>query len=582
MGLEAQTSLWARPLARTQVRTLRDYQVAAIAAVDKAWETHQSVLLHMATGTGKTLIFAEIIKRFKGRVLILAHRDELISQTIDVVSEHTGERVGVEQGPFYSDRERIVVGSVQTVYRPKRYKRMLALGGFDLVVIDECHHWRAPTYNQALEAFTFCKILGVTATPDRGDGKALGTFIDVVAYKFDILDGIRQGYLAPIEGHAVHIEAIDLTRVRTVRGDLHTGELDERVCRAVEGIVKTTLDRWPDHKAIAFFPQKRSANLAAARFNLLRPGIAACVTDDTPTDERRDIIARCKRGEFQILCGVLIFTEGFDWPDCDLIINARPTKSRALYTQMIGRGTRTLPGVVDGLNTADARISAISCSSKPHCKVADFVGNSGLHSLISPIDVLGGDYSELVVKKAKELAKIEGPGDPIDQLERATLELKALAASVQASSVKHSVREFDPFSIFNSKMPSLEKFDTTPLSTPQAEFLAKATGLDRQKLGKMSKTSAGKLISTIQVRKRHRLATFRQLCRLKEFGLDKVNISAGAASRGMAYMAAEHWNRDNIDPQTLHKIVVGEEKPRRTHKLKEHHESSNHRRRTWP
>lgn len=542
----AQTALFPEPAKAKRNTHLRYYQDDAVAAVFKSWESHKRVLLNMATGLGKTVIFCEIAKLFQGRVLVLAHRDELISQTIDKLTELTGEHIGLEQASAYSGKERIVVGSVQTVCRKDRYERMQKLGGFDLVICDEVHHFIAKTYKRAIDAFPNAFLLGVTATPDRGDKRALGQILEHCAYRFDILAGIDAGYLVPLEGVHVSIDAIDLSNVRTVAGDLNRSDLDNAVCKGVEGIVRATLDNWPDRKAIAFWPKKRSARLACERFNFYRPGIAECLDDDTPRDERRDIIARCRSGDVQILCNVLIATEGFDWPECSLIVDARPTKSRALYTQKIGRGTRVLSNTVDsvrGVEGARQRQQYIADSDKPKCVIADFVGNAGRHDLRSPIDVLSGGYSEAEVKMAKKLAKDEGKGDPIDQLERARLELLAMAASLAASRVVHSRQRFDPFAVLDiPQLPQSWRDDVT--ATPgQLSYLKRYMKLTDKECEAYSKQQASRLISEAERRRKAGLCSFAQLKQLKKHGIGSLEITKSQAGDCMSYLQNNGWGR---------------------------------------
>lgn len=539
---------------------LRYYQYEAVDAVIKAWDQYQRVLLVMATGTGKTIVFADIAAQFDGRVLVLAHRDELISQTIDVLAKRTGEHIGLEQGPFYSGKERIVVGSVQTVYRKERYERMQALGGFKLVIVDETHHYVAKTYRQAIGAFPDAKVLGVTATPDRGDGKALGQILDTRAYHFDILAAGNAGYLVPLEGAHVTIKEIDLSTVKTTAGDLNRNQLDIAVMRGVEGIVKAILDRWPTRKTIAFFPKKRSARLACERFNYHDPGSAAVVDDDTPKDERRDIIARCRSGEIRVLCNCMIATEGFDWPEASLIAIARPTKSRGLYTQMIGRGLRVLPGTVedhDGPECAEERKACIAFSEKRDCVIADFVGNAGKHSLISPIDVLAGDYRPAVVKKAKEIAKEEGTGDPIDQLARAELEVKVLAAQMKASKVTHSATQFNPFGVLNMKGPPVGEYDRKPMSDKQSAYLRRYLELTPGDMENLGKREATRLIGAEETRRRLHLASFPQLKVLRKHGVTYLNISKRNAAAALAYVRQHRSGVARMSMTHLNALVRG-------------------------
>lgn len=414
------------------------------------------------------------------------------------------------------------------------------------VLVHNCHHFVAKTYKRAIDAFPNAYVLGVTATPDRGDKRALGQILETCAYRFDILAGIDAGYLVPLEGHHVSIDAIDLSNVRTVAGDLNRTELDDAVCKGVEGIVKAVLDNWPDRKTIAFWPKKRSARLACERFNFYRPGIAECLDNDTPRDERRDIIRRCRAGDIQILCNVLIATEGFDWPECSLIADARPTKSRALYTQKIGRGTRVLSNTVDsvrGVEGARQRQQFIADSDKPKCVIADFVGNSGRHDLRSPIDVLSGGYSEAEVKMAKKLAKDEGKGDPIDQLERARLELKAMAASLAASRVVHSACRFDPFAVLDIPELPASWRDEEGMSPKQASYLKRYMKLTDRECESYGKRQASRLITEAERRRKMGLASFAQLKQLKKHGIDSLKITRSQAGDCMGYLQENGWGR---------------------------------------
>lgn len=523
---------------------LRYYQDEAVAAIFKQWETHRSVLLHMATGTGKTVIFSDIARQCIGRVLVLCHRKELIDQAVFALECATGESIGVEQGLLVSQQQRIVVGSVQTVYREHRFQHMQAMGGFDTLVIDEGHHYLAPTYKAAVDAFPNAHKLYVSATPERGDHAAMGQIIDTVAYKFDILDGIKAGYLTPFEGRQVFIKEINLADVKTTRGDLDQSQLDIQVCKGVESIVATVLKEWPNRRGLAFFPKKRSARLACERFNAAKPGCAACVDDDTEEGERKQIISDCHAGKYQFLCGVMIFTEGFDWPACDLIINARQTKSTSLYTQILGRGSRPLPGLVDsakGPEGAEARRELIATSAKPRCIVADFAGNAGKHRLCSPVDVLGGNFTLPEVTLAKKLEKEESDGDEPkeaqDYLTMAREQLLELARLMQGSTVSHTIRVFSPFGVLNMKTVAPNVLtDKAPATVNQVNALVRLTGESSQKMQDMSKVGASRLLGNLAIRRKFHLATYQQLKTLKEHGIDNTRISIIKANSAMEYL----------------------------------------------
>lgn len=541
---------------------LRWYQREAVEGVQSALQQEDSTLLVMATGLGKTRCFGAVAGDWDGRVLVLAHRDELVQQAIKRLEGLTNEFIGLEQAQFRSDRERIVVGSVQTVTRPKRLERLDRNGGFSLVICDEAHRYLAPTYQRVVEHYLDrgARVLGVTATPDRGDERALGQLFHSVAYEFDIVDGVDQGYLVPLRGERVHLDSIDLSGVRSSRGDLQVGALDEAMLEAVEGIVKSILDRWPDRCGPVFFPGKRSAEYAAERFNALRPGCAAFITDDTDREVRREIIRQCHRGDIQFLCNCLIATEGFDWPAASLVGMGRPTKSRSLYAQMAGRGTRPLPMVVDGFDgkhNADVRHRLIAVSPKPDCVLADFVGNSGKHSLMGPEDILGGRYSEAEVKRAKEKAEKEEGGDPREYLEQARREIQAMAASLR-SQVTARAEAFDPFSIFRLKHDQQTelRYGGSP-ATPKQKAALERMGVDQEDLKEISKRGATKLIGTAIARRKKGLATFKQLRVLARWGWTNPSISFERARAALDYLRQVNWGKDGMyDPHHFRAILT--------------------------
>lgn len=548
---------------------LRYYQREAIESAEGSWALGiRSILLHMATGTGKTIIFAELVRRHlkkrpDGRVLILCHRKELIAQTVRKLKAITGEEIGIEQGPNYSHKERIVVASVATIHRAERLERFGVLGRPTLIVIDEGHHYVANTYIIPIQAFPDADKVFVTATAKRGDGKALGIIIDEVAYKFDIIDGVKAGYLCPYVGRGVRIQEIDLSDVTTVAGDLHQSQLDDAICKGVESIVSTVLKEWPDRKGLAFFPKKRSARLAAERFNALKPGCAAVVDDDTPEDERRQIIDDVRAGEVQYLCSCMIFTEGFDWPECSLIINGRPTKSPSLYIQMVGRGARVLPGIVDDLTEEDQaaeRRSLVEASGKPRCVIADFVGDAGVHSLVSTIDALGGSYSPAEVKKAKELEEEKKDSgeemDPTETLEVARLAVRALAEKMKNARVQHTVHKFDPFGVMgpitDKRAKELGNYDKgVPATEKQVQFLTHLTGRKSDEIRHMTKTAAGWLIGDHFVRRRFGLADTRDAGELAKFGISDRKISQAKAAEAVAYLRQQDFGRKGVIDQRV-------------------------------
>lgn len=421
--------------------TLRPYQVEALDRVAAAEARGVRRQLGVAaTGLGKTVMFCALAERRGGRTLILAHRDELVSQAEAKVREVWPEAsVGVVKAERDEVRADVVVASVQTLARPARLARLVAAWDdpsilfkppepFGLVVVDEAHHATADTYRAVLGALRAgepetctcghpraahvavdegystrsieCSggigadpgctcgapeyaplgplLLGVTATPDRGDGKGLDDLFDEVTFSYDLLWGIRAGYLSDLRGLRVQVANLDLSNVKVSRGDYDAGAAG----RAMEaaGVQHNVVTAWqahaPDRRTLVFTPTVEVARLVADEF--MHRGVAAgYVHGGTPLDQRRQLLADYEAGRVQVLANCAVLTEGFDAPRTDCVVVARPTKSRGLYAQMVGRGTRRHP-------------------DKTECLVLDVVGATAAHSLVTVPSLFGLDkgYAE--------------------------------------------------------------------------------------------------------------------------------------------------------------------------------------------
>jgi superfamily II DNA or RNA helicase len=542
---------------------LRYYQREAVEAILAALETNRSALLVLATGLGKTQVFAAIAKHWAGRVLVMAHRRELVDQGRKRIEQMSGEMVEVEQAQWRSNGGRVVMASTQTMYGKDRLAEFEA-DEFDLVVVDEAHHYVAPAYRRPLDYFESAKLIGVTATPDRTDEMALGKIFDEVAYVMDIYNGIQEGWLVPLECQEVFIDDVDLDVVGTNKGDLVGSQLDEAMLAGGEGIVKATLKYAGERNGIIFTPGVKTAHYVAQALNRERPGCAAALDEKTPDDERRQITRDFQGGRLQYLSNCMIATEGFDAPQTGAIIQARPTKSRSLYAQMIGRGTRTLDGLLRGLdekNQAVARRDRIAASGKPNCLVLDCVGNNQRHDLVNAAEVLGGKYGEETVKRAKRKIREDG-GDVMMLLEDAHAEMER-AAKATRSRVKTRSRKFDPFEVLHVDGQEVheyvQRFGFKPMSEGQENALKKF-GLKPDQLkdadGPLSMMAATKLIGTCITRSRLGLASFGQLNVLKRHGIDDINLKFNRCSEAIDYLANNEWGKgDEYSAGKLHEIL---------------------------
>ena len=341
---------------------LRPYQLTAVNAVYEEWKTVRSTMLNMATGLGKSVCFAETMRRWdvstQGKILLIAHRRELILQAIGHALR-AGLTSGIEMaGKHATGEEDVIVASVQTLIatrkcsichgegcddcyngKVKRFTRFNPRD-FGLIVCDEFHHFTAKSNRSVMAWFAqnpLQKTLGVTATPRRADKAGLHNICDSVAYTMDLKTAIDEGWLVPIRQKFVTVEGLDISNV-DVRGDkLNEGQVeaaflgtDEDEERRLHAIVKPTIDEAAGRKTLVFAAGKDHATKLAACFAAHGVEVGV-VVEDTDPSERADLIARYSTGELQVLVNVMVFTEGFDAPATEIIANCRPTQSESLY-----------------------------------------------------------------------------------------------------------------------------------------------------------------------------------------------------------------------------------------------------------
>lgn len=326
---------------------LRDYQLEALEAVNREYKSKvRKQLIVLPTGTGKTIIFSAIAKDWNVRTLILAHRDELINQAVDKLKLFWADAdVGVVKADRAEYDHQVVVGSVQSCMHKKRLAR-LKEQNFQLLIVDEAHHAAANSYQKIIKKLGFLRnsgkqlLLGFTATPDRCDKLGLGDTFQKIVFMRSISTMIDQGYLSKILGRRC-LTSISLDKVRTTHGDFQIGDLAAAVNVQERNayVVDKFLEYAKDRKAVAFCTDVQHCHDLAAAFNA-RGIPAKAVWGAMPIDDRRQTLTELKDGTIKVCtsCGVL--TEGWDESSINCVLMARPTKSRGLYVQCIGRGLR--------------------------------------------------------------------------------------------------------------------------------------------------------------------------------------------------------------------------------------------------
>lgn len=378
---------------------LRPYQSEAKTAVFEQWnEGKNKTLVVLPTGCGKTIVFAKIteecVKQGK-RVLILAHRGELLDQATDKLRKATGLESAVEKaeqtclGSWF----RVVVGSVQTLMREKRLTNF-DNDYFDTIIIDEAHHAISDSYTKILDYFSQAQVLGVTATPDRGDMKNLGQVFDSLAYEYTLPKAIKEGYLSPIKAVTIPLK-LDLSGVATQAGDFKASDIDTALDPYLYSIADEMQKYCKDRKTVVFLPLVKTSQ--KFRDILNSKGFKAAEVNGESHD-RAEILSDFDSGKYNVLCNSMLLTEGWDCPSVDCVVVLRPTKVRGLYCQMVGRGTRL-------------------CEGKTELLLLDFLWHTERHELCRPAHLIC-ENKEVAQKMTENMADNAGFEIDIEEAEQ--------------------------------------------------------------------------------------------------------------------------------------------------------------------
>lgn len=572
----------------------RDYQEEDVSAIIREWESVRSTLYVAATGLGKTFVMAEAVeRRLPKRALLLAHRSELIWQARNAFLRR-GIECDIEKGELVAgtnmfNKAPVVLATVQTMSSGKKeFKRMTRFNPMDFgtLLYDESHRAVSSGNKKIVKYFLDrnpeLKVLGVTATPDRHDEEALGQLFETVAAERDILFGVDNGWLVEPRQQMVHVGGLDFSHLKTRAGDLNGDQLasimesEEPVQRVVQATLEAQFGL-EDNSLLAMAPEEWGSFLLSQRepkrtivftvsvnqaemlsniFNRVIPGLSNWVCGKTKDDERVNIFSAFDTGKTAILVNCGVTTEGYDNPFVELISVARPTLSRSLYAQMIGRGTRPLPGVVDGLDNRMKRLMAIAHSPKPKLTILDFVGNSGKHKLVTVADILGGNVSDGAIDKAKERSKeLQGPVDMRrllkeeeqkiqEELERRKNMEEARKARLVAKA-RYSKTSINPFDTLDITPASKERgWDKGKmLSKSQSDMLLKQ-GIDPKG---MTFTQAKQLINEFFRRWKGKLCTLKQSKLLKQYGYKTKDMTMENASKIINGLASNGWKRPDLN-----------------------------------
>lgn len=551
--------------------TPRPYQIAAIDAFFDSWKESNSALAVMATGSGKTVIAGGVANRAlreTGRdFLFLSHREDLVRQAAKTFRKmcqpfHVGIEMADERTVKGDRAPRIISASKDTLYQPSRLKEFDP-ERFSHIFVDECHHFspQNKSYSDITNYFKNFKLGGLTATPDRADEIPMGLVFGSVAYVYDILDAILDGWLVPIDQKVYYAESIDISELCTVSGDLKEADVAAvmRKEKPKHLVAKAAIEAsnvgpgLPRRKTVIFTASVGHAHDIAEILNrehaLNGTGAAAAIDSVSMNPSLRNSLKeRHQRGDFPYLVNYGMTVEGYDDPGIEVVLIARMTKSRATYSQMIGRGGRPLEELMAALLAAldaDARRGLIHGSKKPKCVVVDIIGISGKHKLITAADILGGKYSDDIVEAAKKALKESEGGDVLAALMAAKAEAESADAERRkkiSMNVKIGKRTVDPFDLFDISSEREPGWMKGKPATDKQKMALERIGIQKPKIKAMSQHQAAKIIVASEERRKGSLCTYAQAKTLVRFGYSP-NADKKTAGEILTRLRNNGWRR---------------------------------------
>lgn len=521
---------------------LRPYQQQARDRIHAEWDAgHTRTLLVLPTGTGKTIVFASVAAdqvRAGDRVLILAHRGELLEQAADKLQRSTGLVSAVEkaESTCLDSWFRVVVGSVQTLQRTARLERF-PQDYFGTIIIDEAHHAITDGYRRILDYFSGAKVLGVTATPDRGDMRNLGEVFDSLAFEYKLTDAIKEGYLCKIMAQTIPLQ-LDITSVTMSGGDYAVGDLGTALDPYLEQIAAEMARRCKSRKTVVFLPLIKTSQKFRDLLNA--KGFRAAEVNGQSAD-RKAVLADFDAGKYNVLCNSMLLTEGWDCPSVDCVVVLRPTKVRSLYSQMVGRGTRLSPGKTDLL-------------------LLDFLWMTDKHELCRPADLVCEDRT-VARQMTEHLAETGCPEDIEEAAAQASEDVVAQREEALAKQLEEQRRKkaklVDPLQ-YEMSIQAEDLAGYVPAFGWEAGPPSEQQTAALEKLGILPDAveSAGKaalLLDRLNKRRDEGLTTPKQIRCLEKYGFQHVGTWSFEAARHMIdRIAAQGWRGvpKGVNPRT--------------------------------
>ena len=511
---------------------LRKYQQESINSIQEEWNNgRKRTLLVLPTGCGKTVVFTklaeEMVKQGK-RVLILAHRTELLEQASDKLFKITGLKTALEKADSTAIGSwcRVSVGSVQTLQRDKRLNQF-PKDYWDVIIVDEAHHILSDGYMKVMKYFDVANVLGVTATPDRSDMRNLGSYFDSLAYEYSLVQAIKEGYLSKIKALTIPL-SLDLSNVSMSAGDLKASDVGTALDPYLEQIADEMVKQCTDRKTVVFLPLVKTSQ--KFRDILNAKGFRAAEVNGESKD-RAEVLEDFEKDRYNVLCNSMLLTEGWDCPSVDCVVVLRPTKVRALYSQMVGRGTRLHPG-------------------KEELLLLDFLWHTERHELCRPAHLIC-ETPEVAQKMVENMEEQVGVMLDLEDMEVKAAEdvvaQREEALAKQLEEMRKRKRKLvDPLQFemsihaedLSNYVPNFG-WEMAPASDKQIKALEKY-GIFTDEIGNAGK--ANLLLDRLNKRQQEGLTTPKQIRLLERYGFKDVGMWPFEEAKNMINrIAANGW-----------------------------------------
>lgn len=510
---------------------LRPYQAEAKQAILAAWdEGYRKTLLVLPTGCGKTVVFSSVTENQVNRghrVLIMAHRGELLDQAADKLRETSGLDAVLEkaESSCFGSTVPVTVGSVQSLAQEKRLARFPG-DYFQDIIVDEAHHCLSGSYRRVLDHFPEANVLGVTATPDRGDKKDLGAYFDSLAYEYSMTDAIHDGYLCPIKAQMIPLQ-LDINSVGISNGDYSVQDIGHALDPYLEQIAEEMATYCKGRKTLVFLPLISTSQRFCAMLNAA--GMRSAEVNGY-SEDRAEILSDFDAGRYDVLCNSMLLTEGWDCPSVDCIVVLRPTKIRSLYQQMVGRGMRLSPG-------------------KEHLLLLDFLWMTERHDLCKPSSLFAKDakIADLIDRNVEESSSEVDLMEAEQQAERDVLAEREETLARELAEMRNRKRKLvDPLqyalSIAAEDLTNYAPTFTWEMAPPSEKQIA---FLEKRGIFAESVRNAGlasQLIDRLKRRQDAGLSTPKQIRCLERYGFRQVGTwRFDDASALISRLANNNW-----------------------------------------